>query len=226
MNPYSWRVTEWLNETSRNQTFCFLLHSRSHRCSPSHIFLTLRLYLAAASLSRLCFFSCPHINSSIYSMSLPTLNCCLCHWKSEEWVLRSQYAALSGQGKRKGEEESPIDRQANTSQALSTLSPLCSSARRQQMRGIWRGGTMRENSWCIVWATGWKCKERRMRGEAWGKEERALDWPLCWISSLSVNRNQPPIFLHVTLTCEQWSHTEQPHMVTSPCCTPLPAPTH
>lgn len=148
---------------------------------------TVALLLIFSSLSRRCFFSCPHINPSIYSMSLPTLYCCLCHWKTEEWVLRFQYAALSGQGKRKGEEESPIDRQANTSQALSTLSPLCSSARRQQMTGIWRGGRMRENSWCIVWATGWKCKERRMRGEAWGMEERALDWPLCWISPCYTN---------------------------------------
>lgn len=32
--------------------------------------------------------------------------------------------------------------------------------------------------------------------------------------------------LHVILTCEQWSHTEQPHMVASPRHTPLPAPTH
>lgn len=178
---------DWMKPPEIRLLKFFLFHSRSHRCSPSHIFLTLRLYLAAASLSRRCFFSCPHINPSIYSMSLPTLYCCLCHWKTEEWVLRFQYAALSGQGKRKGEEESPIDRQANTSQALSTLSPLCSSARRQQMTGIWRGGRMRENSWCIVWATGWKCKERRMRGEAWGMEERALDWPLCWISPCYTN---------------------------------------
>lgn len=178
---------DWMKPPEIRLFKFFLFHSRSHRCSPSHIFLTLRLYLAAASLSRRCFFSCPHINPSIYSMSLPTLYCCLCHWKTEEWVLRFQYAALSGQGKRKGEEESPIDRQANTSQALSTLSPLCSSARCQQMTGIWRGGRMRENSWCIVWATGWKCKERRMRGEAWGMEERALDWPLCWISPCYTN---------------------------------------
>lgn len=110
------------------QKFHFSVSAHSHRCLFSHflpLHLTLHLLL---SCSHVCA-SCPVlISTHLYIAGLSPHSCCMCYWKSEEWVLHFEYTALSGQeektrqGERKreaGNEESAIDRQANTSQPLS-----------------------------------------------------------------------------------------------------------
>lgn len=108
--------------------------------------------LTASAAAVLLCLSCPHINSSIYSRSLPVLSLSVSYWKkgssSGRRTLNAQLC-LGGRGgnkqaweKRKEEKESAIDRCTNTSRRLfpSPLSPLSLCAKRQQMTGIWREG--------------------------------------------------------------------------------------
>lgn len=58
---------------------------------PQFLFLP----VSACRLLSLCIWSCPRINPSIYSRSLPMLLLSVCYWKSEQWALHFQYTALS-----------------------------------------------------------------------------------------------------------------------------------
>lgn len=115
--------------------------------------MCLPLYLLL-SRSRVCA-SCPVlISTHLYIAGLSPHSRCLRYWKSEEWALRFEYTALSGQeqkarqGERKGRgterKKAPLTDGQTPVSPCPPLSPLSPSARRQQTTGIWREGGQRE----------------------------------------------------------------------------------
>lgn len=179
--------------------------------SPLHLPLYVLLSCSHVSASRPVL-----ISTHLYIAGLSPHSRCLCYWKSEEWALRFECTALSGQeektrqGRRKRErlkrKKAPLTDGQTPVSPCPPLSPLSPSARRQQTTGIWREGGQREKrEWRVKALFGLlvsdpvKVQGEEKEGWGMGTEERALNWPHCRIpSSLTVNRQKhtETAFLH------------------------------
>lgn len=185
MNPYSWRVTKWLNETSRNQTFFFYF-------TLAHTVALLLIFSSPCA----CISPLPHFHvgaSSLVLISTHLYIACLSpHYTAvcATGKLRSGCCDFNtqlclGREKERERKKAPLtDRQ--TPVRPCPLSLLCVRVRDVSK---WQESEEGEEWEKIVGALFGPQGEsaRRMRGEAWGMEERALDWPLCWISPCYTN---------------------------------------
>lgn len=145
------------------------LLQKFHSSVPAHSHRRLfspPLHLPPVSL---CILSCPDINPSIYSRSLPTLAVCV------TGKLRSGRRTLNAQlcpGRRRkrlwerpGRKKAPLTDWQTPVSPCPPLSPLSPSARRQQTTGIWREGGQGAKSRGFVWAAGLRPGECPRGGE-------------------------------------------------------------
>lgn len=163
----------WQNDglrPPRNEAFC----RNSTPVCPFRRTAVSCLPMSVCLCLALCIWSCPHINPSIYSRSLPmiSLSLLLVKWAvgAALWIHSFVLAVARKRGweKERERKKAPLTGGQTPVSPCPPLSPLSPSARHQQTTGIWREGGQEQKSRGFVRAAGlrprWKSREREKEG--------------------------------------------------------------